>query len=182
MQLFIGLFRIGLGFVFLGIAGGIFYYVFIGSKSEIRYFENLQKEGRTIRAEMADEYREIKTKFSGDDVKLLNQIEYTFTVNNKQYSGLITCSDKELLDENFDLVHYLPQDPSIHEVNLERSLKSARHGSSGRAILWLAVVIGLIGIPILINGIKEMRYYIKRKTGPEIIYPKPNSSQNNEVI
>ncbi len=84
--------------------------------------ENLLKNGKTVLAQLDNEYVTTQNK-SGNYYKSSYEFKYSFKINDKVYNNEFTTEEFIPKDPNrlikYLTVHYLPEDPDVNQIDAE---------------------------------------------------------------
>jgi hypothetical protein len=162
MQIFVGLFRMALGCIFFIIAGTGFNYYYDDTDAEMDRYQKLWNEGRQIRVTFVEQGARSKFSVKGADI-VNNRVYFSYVVDGQTYQGDERFKEEEFMTNTYDQLHYMPNDPANYELNLAAKISDREEKNSSTVVFWIALIVGLLGIPIFINGLKEIRYFIRRK-------------------
>lgn len=116
--------------------------------------ENLLKNGKTVLAELDNDYVTTQIK-SGNSYKFIYEFKYSFKINDKVYNNVFTTEEfipqdpKRLV--KYLTVHYLPEDPDVNQIDAEAEYEYAKEKVDEHGIgMLLLNIFGLFITFILI--------------------------------
>lgn len=162
MQILVGLFRMFLGTILFIIAGTGFNYYYNDTDPDLDRYRKLWEDGQETQVTFIDQEAPSDYSVRGVDI-VADMVDFQFEFNGETYFGNDKFDEDHFMTRTYNKVHFMPNDPTNYELNLQEKIRDKKQSNSSSIVFWIALIIGLLGIPIFINGLKEIRYFINRK-------------------
>lgn len=151
------------------------------NSGRISQLEQLISNGRTTAGVLSQEYTAKTTKFAGT-TSTSYEVNYLFTVNEVEYSGITILSNEPT--QTLTEITYLPEDPNINALKPQRELENLTDLKGETLALILGLVLLLLGLYLLYRRYKALMsnsQKSKRKS-KTIETPSPTQSQIHKEL
>ena len=145
--------------IFISLIIGFFafkglYEIVFEDKNKMLKFEKLMNEGRTTTAYLNSEYKTVT--YNNRDLNI-NNIDYTYSVDGKEYSGTYFFDIKNIPESDTLTVHYLDEQPSFNAINVQEKLDNAKKNYEEKTGFWLSIGTLVISLLLLFSGIRKLK-------------------------
>lgn len=165
-RLFDALGKLGTGIIALLIGFFSFNQYFFTEGEELERLETLYAANSLASVKIDSSYREVDVTIKGIDVEYY-EVSYSFEVNGQEYEDKYSFDDEEDIFSQEYQVHYLPDDPSINQLNLAPELAEAREDNNSTIGLYIGIGALLFGALMIYLGQKKFRENMRRKRREE---------------
>ena len=148
INIVVGLFIFSVGYSFLSDYFG-------GTEEKIEVFESLLEEGEETIGILDSMYTEIKVKST-----TTYSSKYFFNVGGKDYSGSFNFDSPDELKSTIKVL-YMPSDPTINDVNVEKQLAKTKKEENSSTNLILG--FGALLVSLYFLYFRGIRRFMKPK-------------------
>jgi len=146
MKIISALISIAIGLGAIAVANVSLTEYFGGAEKKVENLTALKNIGEKTIAVMNETYLEV-----GET----GTIGYKFKVDEKEYEGTFSFSDPE---EVMPIVTYLPSDPSINSLDVEKELEKETKSSNSSIGLWAGIGLILFALFQFYKGYAKLTY------------------------